>query len=147
MRSLPSFWCFMNKVMLIGNVGKDPEIRYFEADECVASFTLATTERGYVLPNGTQVPDRTDWHNIVLFKNLAKYTEKYIHKGDKIFIEGRIRSRSYDDKKGVRRTITEVYAENLEWLSAPRKMTEATTNSTTSNGSSHVEKYKSKLPF
>ena len=77
----------MNKVMLIGNVGRDPEVRYFEADQCVASFTLATTERGYVLPNGTSVPDRTDWHNIVLFKGLAKYAEKYIHKGDKIYIE------------------------------------------------------------
>ena len=56
----------MNKVMLIGNVGREPEIKYYEADQCVASFTLATTERGYTLPNGTVVPDHTDWHNIVL---------------------------------------------------------------------------------
>ena len=78
----------MNKVMLIGNVGREPEIKYYEADQCVASFTLATTERGYTLPNGTVVPDHTDWHNIVLFKALAKYAEKYIHKGDKLYIEG-----------------------------------------------------------
>ena len=57
--------------MLIGNVGHDPEVHYYDADQCVASFSLATTERGYVLPNGTSVPDRTEWHNIVLFKSLA----------------------------------------------------------------------------
>ncbi len=133
--------------MLIGNVGKDPNIRYFEADECVASFTLATTERGYILPNGTQVPDRTDWHNIVLFKNLAKYTEKYIHKGDKVFIEGRIRNRHYDDKKGVRHSITEIYAENLEWLSAPRRVLDADTNSINLVGDSCMDEDKSKIPF
>ena len=111
----------MNRVLLIGNVGREPEIKYYEADQCVASFTFATTERGYTLPNGTVVPDRTDWHNIVLFKALAKDAEKYIHKGDKLYIEGRIRYRSYDDKKGMRRYVTEIYGDNLEWLSASRK--------------------------
>ncbi len=133
--------------MLIGNVGKDPEIRYFDADECVASFTLATTERGYVLPNGTQVPNRTDWHNIILFKHLAKYAEKYIHKGDKIFVEGRIRNRSYDDKKGVRRVITEIYAENLEWLAAPRKMVDEVVKTNAPADGSYADEDKSKLPF
>ncbi|MES5134802.1 single-stranded DNA-binding protein [Prevotella amnii] len=137
----------MNKVMLIGNVGKDPEIRYFDADECVASFTLATIERGYVLPNGTQVPNRTDWHNIILFKHLAKYAEKYIHKGDKIFVEGRIRNRSYDDKKGVRRVITEIYAENLEWLAAPRKMVDEVVKTNAPADGSYADEDKSKLPF
>ena len=70
--------------MLIGNVGREPEVKYYDTDQCVASFTLATTERGYTLPNGTVVPDHTDWHNIVLFKALAKYAEKYIHKGDTV---------------------------------------------------------------
>ncbi len=133
--------------MLIGNVGKDPEIRYFDADECVASFTLATTERGYVLPNGTQVPNRTDWHNIILFKHLAKYAEKYIHKGDKIFVEGRIRNRSYDDKKGVRRVITEIYAENLEWLAAPRKVVDEVVKTNAPADGSYADEDKSKLPF
>ena len=135
----------MNKVMLIGNVGRDPEVRYFEADQCVASFTLATTERGYVLPNGTSVPDRTDWHNIVLFKGLAKYAEKYIHKGDKIYIEGRIRNRSYDDKKGMRRFVTEIYADNLEWLSTPRKV--GNTGEESSVGNSVASSDNSNLPF
>jgi single-strand DNA-binding protein len=106
----------MNKVMLIGNVGKDPEIKYYSTDQAVATLTLATTERGYTLPNGTQVPDRTDWHNLVMWKGLAKIAEKYIHKGDKIYVEGRLRYRTYDDQKGQRRYVTEVYCENLELL-------------------------------
>ena len=106
----------MNKVMLIGNLGKDPVVRYYDADQAVAQFPLATTERGYTLPNGTQVPDRTDWHNIVLWKNLAKIAERYLHKGDKVFIEGKVRYRSYDDRKGQRQYITEIYADNMELL-------------------------------
>lgn len=102
--------------MLIGNVGKEPDVRYYDADQAVAQFPLATTERGYTLPNGTHVPDRTDWHNIVMWKNLAKIAERYVHKGDKLYIEGRIRYRSYDDQKGVRRFVTEIYAENMELL-------------------------------
>ena len=106
----------MNKVMLIGNVGKDPDVKYYDADQAVAQFPLATTERGYTLQNGTRVPDRTDWHNIVMWRELAKIAERYIHKGDKLYVEGRIRYRYYDDKKGQRRFITEIYAENIELL-------------------------------
>ncbi len=131
--------------MLIGNVGRDPEIHYYEADQCVASFTLATTERGYTLPNGTSVPDHTDWHNIVLFKVLAKYAEKYIHKGDKLYIEGRVRYRSYDDKKGIRRYVTEIYGDNLEWLSAPRKAENVSEEKAGSNAAGSAD--NSKLPF
>ena len=103
--------------MLIGNVGKEPVVKYYDHDQAIATFTLATTERGYTLQNGTQVPDRTEWHNIVLSRGLAKVAEKYVHKGDKLYIEGRIRYRSYNDQKGVRRYITEVYADNMEMLS------------------------------
>ena len=110
----------MNKVMLIGNVGKEPDVCYYEQDQCVAQLSLATTERGYTLPNGTQVPERTDWHTIVFYKGLAKVIERYVHKGDKLFVEGRIRNRSYDDKKGIRHNVTEIYAENIELLS-PKK--------------------------
>ena len=102
--------------MLIGNVGKEPVIHYYDRDQAMAMLTLATTERGYTLQNGTQVPDRTEWHNIVLYRGLAKIVEKYVHKGDKLYIEGKIYSRSYDDKKGVRRYVTEIYAENMELL-------------------------------
>ena len=106
----------MNKVMLIGNVGKEPEIKYYSTDQAVATVTLATTERGYTLPNGTSVPDRTDWHTVVMFRGLAKIAEKYIHKGDKIYVEGRLRYRTYDDQKGQRRYVTEIQCENLELL-------------------------------
>ena len=85
----------MNKVMLIGNVGKEPDVRYYDRDQAVAILSLATTERGYTLQNGTQVPDRTEWHNLVFYRNLAKVVEKYVHKGDKLFVEGKIRTRSY----------------------------------------------------
>ncbi len=107
----------MNKVMLIGNVGKDPDVRYYDRDEAVAAFPLATTERGYTLQNGTQVPDRTEWHNIVLYRGLAKIAERYIHKGDKLYIEGKIRSRSYDDAKGIKKYVIEIVGENMEMLS------------------------------
>lgn len=111
----------MNKVMLIGNVGKEPVVRYYDQDQAVATFSLATTERGYTLPNGTQVPDRTDWHNIVLSRRLAKIVERYVHKGDKLYIEGRIHYRTYDDMKGQRHYVTEVYADNMELLT-PRSL-------------------------
>lgn len=106
----------MNKVMLIGNAGKDPDVRYYEADQAVAQLPLATTERGYTLQNGTKVPEHTDWHNVIFYRNLAKIVEKYVHKGDKIYVEGRIRYRSYDDQRGMRRYVTEILAENMELL-------------------------------
>ncbi|MBQ2011451.1 MAG: single-stranded DNA-binding protein [Bacteroidaceae bacterium] len=106
----------MNKVMLIGNVGREPDIRYVDAGVCVASLVLATTERGYKLQNGTEVPDRTEWHNITLWRGLAETVEKYVHKGDKLYIEGKIHTRSYDDKNGMKRYITEIWADAMEML-------------------------------
>ena len=106
----------MNKVMLIGNVGKDPEVRYVDAGVCVASVSLATTERGYRLQNGTEVPDRTEWHSVVLWRQLAETVEKYVHKGDKLYIEGKIHTRSYDDRNGVKRYVTEIWADAMEML-------------------------------
>ena len=85
----------------------------------------ATTERGYVLQNGTRVPDRTDWHNIVMWRDLAKIAERYVQKGDKIYVEGRIRYRYYDDKKGQRRFIAEIYADNMELLTPKQASTAA----------------------
>ena len=107
----------MNKVMLIGNVGQEPEIRYVDNDVAVARISIATTEKGYTLQNGTQVPDRTDWHTVILWRRLAKIVEEYVHKGDKLYIEGKIHYRSYSDAKGVRTNVTEVYADNMELLS------------------------------
>ena len=103
--------------MLIGNVGQDPEVRYVDQGVAVARLRLATTERGYTLQNGTQVPDHTDWHNVILWRRLAEIVEKYVHKGDKLYIEGRIRYTTYDDKQGQRRYATEIWADNMELLS------------------------------
>lgn len=107
----------VNKVILVGNVGKDPEIKYFDNDVAKANFSLATSERGYTASNGTQVPERTEWHNIVCWRGLAQIAEKFVKKGTLLYIEGKIRSRSYDDQNGVKRYITEVVADNLELLS------------------------------
>lgn len=113
----------MNKVMLIGNVGSEPEVRYVDQDMPVARLSLATSERGYTLQNGTQVPERTDWHTVLLWNRLAKVVERYVHKGDKLYIEGRLRYSSYDNKQGKRQYVTEVWADNLELLS-PRPSAE-----------------------
>lgn len=106
----------MNKVMLIGNVGVDPDVRYVDRGVCVAQLRLATSERGYTLPNGTEVPERTEWHNVVLWRQLAEVVDKYVKKGDKLYIEGKIHTRSYEDKQGRTRYITEIWAEAMEML-------------------------------
>ena len=107
----------VNKVILIGNVGREPNIRYVDRDVAVASLSLATSDRAYTLPNGTQVPERTEWHNLVFWRGLAQTVEKYVHKGDKLYVEGSIHSRSYDDQNGVRRTVVEIWVDNMEMLS------------------------------
>lgn len=106
----------VNKVILIGNVGKDPEIKYFDNDRAVANFSMATTERGFRAANGTEVPDRTEWHNISCWGGLAKVVEQYVKKGDPLYIEGKIRTRTYDDKNGIKRYVTEINVDNLEML-------------------------------
>ena len=107
----------VNKVILIGNVGRDPEVRYLDSGIAVASLPLATTDRAYTLANGTQVPERTEWHNLVLWRGLAETAEKYVHKGDKLYVEGKIRTRSYDDQTGAKRYVTEIFVDSMEMLS------------------------------
>lgn len=110
----------VNKVILMGYVGKNPEYKDFDNDGSVAKFTLATTDRAFKTENGTEVPERTEWHNIVLQNGLAKVAKEYVKKGDKLYIEGKIRTRSYEDNNGVKRYVTEVYGYNMEMLS-PKK--------------------------
>ena len=105
----------VNKAILVGNVGKDPEVRYLEKDVAVANFTIATTERAITLTNGTQVPERTEWHNIVAWRGLATLAEKYIRKGTQIYVEGKIQTRSYE-KDGIKRYTTEIVAETIQLL-------------------------------
>lgn len=113
----------VNKVILIGNVGKEPDVKYFDNGSAVASFSLATTERGYTAQNGTQIPDRTEWHNIVCWRGLAKVAEQFVRKGSQVYIEGKIRSRTYEDANKVKRYVTEIYADSLELL-GPKPNTE-----------------------
>jgi single-strand DNA-binding protein len=107
----------LNKVILIGNAGKDPDVRYFDNGNVVANFPLATSERGYKLANGTEVPERTEWHNIVATRDRAQFVEKYVKKGSLMYIEGKIRTRNFDDRDGNKRYITEIYADRIEFYS------------------------------
>jgi len=106
----------INKVILVGNVGKDPEVRHLENGVSVANFSLATTERGYTTKSGQQVPDRTEWHNLVVWRGLADVAEKYIKKGTQLYIEGKIRTRSWDDKEGNKRYTTEIFVDVMQML-------------------------------
>ena len=106
----------LNKVLLIGNVGREPDIRYVDSNMAVARLSLATSERAYTLKNGTQVPERTEWHRIVAWRETAQFIEKYVHTGDKLFVEGQLRTNTYTDKNGIQRSITEVLAEKVERL-------------------------------
>ena len=104
----------INKVILLGRVGKEPDVRYVDQGVCVAQVRLATSERAYKLQDGTEVPERTEWHNIIFWRKLAETIEKYVHTGDLIYVEGKIQSRSYEDKQGITRYITEIWADELK---------------------------------
>lgn len=107
----------MNKVILKGNVGADPTITNFENGGKVAQFTLATTERGYTTKDGRQIPDVTDWHNIVVKQpGLAGVCEQHVKKGTPMLIVGKIRTRDYEDNAGQKRYITEIIMEEMELL-------------------------------
>ena len=107
----------VNKVILVGNLGKDPELRYTPSGAAVATFPLATSER-FKNRNGEQ-QEKTEWHNIVAWRNLAEICGKYLHKGRQVYIEGRIQTRSYDDRDGNRRYMTEIVADQMQMLGRP----------------------------
>ena len=111
----------VNKVILVGHVGADPEVRYLEKGVCVARLRLATTERGYTATNGTEVPDRTEWHSIVLWRGLAEIAEKYVRTGSQIFVEGKLRTSQWQDQAGVTHQRTEIVADSMELLGARRE--------------------------
>lgn len=103
----------INKVILVGNVGKDPEVRHLDSETSVANFSLATSE-SYTNKNGERV-ETTEWHNIVCWRKLAGIAENYVRKGSQLYIEGKIKTRSYD-QDGVKKYITEIYADTLQLL-------------------------------
>ena len=104
----------LNKVLLIGNVGKDPEIRHLQGGAAVATITLATSER-YRDRNG-ETREMTEWHTVIAWRQLAELAENYIRKGSQIYVEGRIRSRSWDDQNGQKRYVTEIQADTIQLL-------------------------------
>ena len=120
----------LNKVILIGNVGKDPDVRYFDSGAAVANFPLATSERGYTLANGTVVPERTEWHNIVVRRDLVPFVEKWVKKGSGVYVEGKIRTRSYDDQTGVKRYVTEIHADRVEFYNTGTRPADGTQQNT-----------------
>ena len=105
----------VNKVILVGNLGKDPEVRYLEGGTAVANFSLATSET-YKDRSGQRV-EQTEWHNIVVWRKLAEVAEKFLKKGMTIYVEGKLRSRSWDDKEGQKRYTTEIVADTFTILS------------------------------
>lgn len=103
----------VNKVIILGNVGKEPVIEILTGGKKVAKFSVATTEKAYALPNGTQAPEKTEWHHIVAWGKLAEVVEQYIGQGTKVYIEGKNRTRSYE-KNGVTHWITEIHVDNVQ---------------------------------
>ena len=130
----------LNKVMLIGNVGKDPIIRHLENGTPVATFSLATTER-FKDKTGKE-RELTEWHNIVCWRNLAELTEKYIQKGMHLYVEGRLRNNSWE-KDGQKFNVTEIVAEELQFLGKRENKTEKSTTS----ADIPVQKEIDDLPF
>ncbi len=108
----------VNKVILLGNLGRDPEVRHLENGRAVANFSIATSET-YKNKQGEKVTN-TEWHNIVLWTPLAEIAEKYLTKGNQVYIEGKLTSRSYEDKEGVTKYITEVVGREMTLLGGPR---------------------------
>ena len=104
----------VNKVILLGNLGKDPEVRHLENGRAVANFSIATSEV-YKNKQGEKVTN-TEWHNVVLWTPLAEIAEKYLKKGNQVYVEGKLTSRSYEDKEGITRYITEVVVRELTLL-------------------------------
>lgn len=107
----------LNKAQVIGNLGTDPKVNTINNGQTkVASFSVATTEKGYTTQSGIQIQEKTEWHNIVCFGRLADVVDKYLKKGSKVFVEGKMRTRNYEDRQGIKRSIMEINAEIIELL-------------------------------
>ena len=129
----------VNKVILVGNLGKDPEVKYLDNGVAVANFSLATTEN-YKNKEGERV-SQTEWHNVVLWRGLAEVAEKYLKKGASVYVEGKIKTRKWEDKEGVTRYSTEILGENMTMLGG-KSSSECTIEHT-----SESEDLKDDLPF
>jgi single-strand DNA-binding protein len=142
----------VNKVILVGNLGKDPEVRHLESGNSVAHFTLATNEY-YKDKQGNRV-ERTEWHNISAWRGLAELAEKYLKKGTQVYIEGKLRTRQYQDKDQQTRYITEIIADEISLLGGRPGANNGSTGSNTSSANGPDESVSlrqepelDKLPF
>ena len=143
----------VNKVILIGNLGKDPDVRHLENGATVANFPIATSENYKDRKTGEKV-SQTEWHNIVVWRGLADITERYLKKGDKVYIEGKLRTRSWQDQDGNTKYTTEVVADNLTMLgkspdnsTSPPSQPASATSSTTQNEDFSGPDDSDDLPF
>jgi len=135
----------LNKVMLIGNLGKDPELRYTANGVAVASFSIATSESWKDQDGNMQ--ERTEWHNIIAWRKLGEICAEWLKKGKKVFIEGKIQNRNYDDKNGVKRYITEIVAESLIMLDGAPKQASSSETPESQPAVSGPAQNESDLPF
>ena len=131
----------VNRVMLIGNLGRDPDVQYLEGNIAVAKFPLATTET--FKDRAGKLISQTEWHTVVLWRGLAELAQKYLHKGSLVYIEGRLRTRSWEDKEGNKKFATEVVGDNLIMLDK-RSDTHGTPHTTPHN--ENVEGFNADVP-
>lgn len=138
----------VNKVILIGNLGKDPEVRHLENGAVVANFPIATSESYKDRKSGEKIT-QTEWHNIVIWRGLAEVAEKYLKKGNSVYIEGKLRTRSWDDKEGNKRYTTEVVADNMTMLGGKSDSGSGASSANTQNtdASPFEEDSSGDLPF
>lgn len=141
----------INKVILVGHLGKDPEVRHLEGGVTVASFPLATSET--FNKDGKRI-EQTEWHNIVLWRGLAEVASKYLQKGKLVYIEGKLRTRSFEDKEKVKKYVTEIVAENFTMLGRKSDFEPSSANGTSSHkpeedfsDSTSTSKEAGDLPF
>jgi len=127
----------INKVILIGRLGKDPEMRFTQSKQAVANFSLATNESWK--DKGGQKQEKTEWHNVVLWARLAELASEYLHKGSQVYIEGRLQTRSWDDKDGIKHYTTEIIGQNMQFLDGKK-------NQGNGNGDKDNRNWESKQP-
>lgn len=135
----------VNKVILVGNLGKDPEVRYLDNGVAVANFSLATTEN-YKNKQGERV-SQTEWHNIVFWRGLAEVAEKYLKKGDSVYVEGKLRTRRWEDKEGNAKYTTEILADNMTMLGNKRSNNSEELSNANSSDISNTNETEDDLPF
>lgn len=128
----------VNKVILLGNVGGDPEIRYFDNGNCQATLSLATTKKGFTTKSGKEIEEVTTWHKVIFYNRMAEVVNEYVKKGSRLYVEGEIRHRKYEDTDGNNRYVTEIVASEMKMISSKKN---------NSSSKDQVEDYSDDLPY